>query len=56
MSLQDHKMQTYHNIQRKKTKFIKVLKILEYPEYRHPIIHYRPPVNGKSIQQLEVKI
>ena len=41
-----------------KTKFIKTLKFLKYPEYRGLIIIicYRPLINKKSIRQLEVKI
>ena len=55
MSLQDHIVQIYLNISRK-TKFIKTLKFLKYSVYRHLIICYTPPVNWKSIRQLEVEI
>ena len=47
MSLQDHNIQIYPNSKRK-TKFNKVPK--------HLIICYRPPMNGKSIRQLEIKL
>ena len=48
MSLQDHRMQVYHNISRK-TKFMKNFKFLKYSVYRHLIMQYILPVNGKSI-------
>ena len=54
MSLQDYRMQTHHNISRK-TKFMKKFKFLKYLVYRHLMTHYTPPVNGKSIGQLEAE-
>ena len=42
MSLQDHRMQIYHNILRK-TKFMKNVKFHKYSVYRHPITCYTPP-------------
>ena len=42
-------MQIHLNISRK-TKFMKNLKFHKYSVYRHPITHYTPLVNGKSIR------
>ena len=55
MSLQDHRMQIYHNISCK-TKFMKNFKFLKYSVDRHLLTQYTPPVNGKSIGLLEPEI
>ena len=49
MSLQDHRMQMYHNISRK-TKAMKNFKFLKYLVYGHPMTWKTPPVNEKSIR------
>ena len=56
MSLQDHRMLIYQNISRK-TKFMKKkFKFLKYSVYRHLLVWYIPPVNGKSTRSLEPEI
>ena len=47
MSLQDHRVQIYHNISRK-TKFMKNLKFLKYSVYRNLIICYTPHEMGSQ--------
>ena len=54
MSLQDHRMKIYPNIS-EKNKFMNIFKFLKYAVYRHLRTCYTPPVNGKSIGELEAK-